>query len=115
MRDILDEALGRLHQVAGVRGAVIVDLQAGVPVAVKAGADLDPDALAALATLFFDRLTRAAGVAAFGAVAALHLEGAAGHLLVASGGDLLIVVIAEAGAQLEVLRLEARRMAEELR
>lgn len=115
MRELLADALARLRGLEGVRGAAFVDAQAGVPVAVSAPADLNPDALAALATGFLGRISRAASSAEFGAVAAMQLEGAGGHLLVVSGVNLLIVLVAEAGAQLSTLRLEARRMAEEIR
>lgn len=115
MRDLLSAALERLGRLEGVRGALIVDAQAGVPVATGGGAIPDPDVVAALTTVFVDRLTRAVGAAEFGRLGAVQLTGEMGNLVVSATGDLLVVVVAEAEARLEPLCLEARRVAEELR
>lgn len=117
MKQLLTEALYRLGRIPGVGGVLIVDAQAGVPVAVESVAqavEFDATALAALATALFSRLARAASAATFGGLAAVQLEGTAGHLLVTAVGDLLVVVVAEADAQLGMLRIEARRLAEVL-
>jgi type IV pilus assembly protein PilQ len=52
--------------------------------------------------------------AAFGNLRTLQLEADVGHVIVADGGDVLIVVIAEKNAQLGLVRLEAHRAAEAL-
>jgi predicted regulator of Ras-like GTPase activity (Roadblock/LC7/MglB family) len=101
-----------------VRGALVIDAQAGVPVATSSAADLEEGtltALAALATALYGRLDRAASAAECGETGVVRLDGEAGHLLIVSGGDMLVVVMAEADAQLGMLRMEARQVAEGLR
>jgi predicted regulator of Ras-like GTPase activity (Roadblock/LC7/MglB family) len=94
---------------------MVVDEQAGVPVATGGGAIADADAAAALATAVVERLARAVGVAGFGRPGAVRLEGESGSLTCSSSGDLLGVVVAESVAGQDLLRHEVRRMAEELR
>jgi predicted regulator of Ras-like GTPase activity (Roadblock/LC7/MglB family) len=114
MKELFSEALDRLSRVPGVSGALIVDAQGGIPVAVSSAQGLDGNAVAALATALFSRLARASGAATFGGLRTAHFEGTAGHLLVAPAGNLLVVVVADAEAQLGMLRIEARRVAEVL-
>lgn len=115
MRDLLSAALERLERLAGVRGALFVDAQAGVPVATGRGLELDPGVVAALVTAFIGRLSRVTGAAELGGVRTVRLLGEVGSLVVAPSGDLLVIVLAEATSQMDELHLEARRVAEELR
>jgi predicted regulator of Ras-like GTPase activity (Roadblock/LC7/MglB family) len=113
--DIFQAALVRLSRVPGVRGALIVDADAGVPVVAELAADVDGGALAALAASLFKRTGRAVGTAAFGKLATLQLEAEHGHVIAGDAGDLIIVAIAESRAQLGLVRLEVHRTAEALR
>lgn len=115
MKEIVADALDRLSRVEGVRGALVVDTQAGVPVSVVADDELDRVGLSALATHFFTRLSRAAGAAGYGEAITVRLNGDTGQLVITSSGELLVLVVAEAGAELEPLRHEARLVAEVLR
>jgi predicted regulator of Ras-like GTPase activity (Roadblock/LC7/MglB family) len=115
MSDAYTEALERLSHVPGVRGALIVERDAGVPVIAELAEGVDGKALAALAASLFKRTTKAADTAAFGQLRTLQLEAHAGHVVVANGGELLIIVVAEKDAQLGMVRLEAHRAAEALR
>lgn len=114
MSDIFAEALDRLSRVSGVRGALIVDGDAGVPVLTELAEGVDGAALAALAASLFRRSSSAAYTAAFGGLRTLHLEAAAGHVIVTNGGELLVVVVADKNAQLGQVRLEAHQAAEAL-
>lgn len=114
MSDVYQEALERLSRVPGVRGALIVESDAGVPVIAELAEGVEGKALAALAASLFKRTTRAADTAAFGRLRTLQLEAEAGHVVVANGGELLVVVVAEKDAQLGMVRLEAHRAAEAL-
>lgn len=114
MSDIFAEALDRLSRVAGVRGALIVETDAGVPVLAELSADVEGGAVAALASSLFRRTNKAAQSANFGSLRTMQLEAAGGHVIVANGGDLLVVVIAEKNAQLGQVRLEAHRAAQAL-
>ncbi len=114
MSDIYSEALDRLSRVPGVRGALIVETDAGLPVLAELAEGVEGSAIAALAASLFRRTTRAAQGAQFGSVRTLQLEAAQGHVIVANGGELLVVVVAEKAAQLGQVRLEAHRAAEAL-
>src|SRR5207253_3720329 len=71
--DLFRSALERLSRVAGVRGALIVDTDAGVPVVAELSADVDGTALAALAASLFKRTDRAVQTAAYGKLSTLQL------------------------------------------
>lgn len=110
----LDAVLRRLTRVSGVRGAMVVDGEAGVPVASELTEDVGETALAALAGSLFGRTSGAAQTAGFGALRAFQLESNGGYLVVAGAGPLLIVTLTEPGAQIGLVRVEARRAVEEL-
>ena len=114
MSDVFSQALSRLSHVSGVRGALIVEADAGVPVLSELAQGVDGDAVAALASSLYRRTHKAADTAEFGKLRTLQLEAEAGHVIVASGGDMLVVVVAEKNAQLGLVRLEAHRAAEAL-
>lgn len=114
MTDAVQLALRRLTRVAGVRGAMIVDAEAGVPVAAELAGGVEETALAALAGSLFRRTQDASTASGFGRVRTLQLESADGHLLVAGAGPLLVVALAERAAQLGMIRIEAGRAAGEL-
>ena len=113
--ELFRSALERLSRVAGVRGALIVDTDAGVPVVEELSADVDGTALAALAASLFKRTDRAVQTAAFGKLSTLQLEAEQGTVIAGEAGDLVIVAIAERQAQLGLVRLEVHRTAESLR
>lgn len=115
MRDFLAGALEELRGVAGVRAALLVDLEAGVPVASSGELAADASKVAALATALRGRLARAAVGAEFGAVQGVEVEGAGGRLLIGAEGELLLVVVAEPDASASVLRREMRGIMEVLR
>jgi predicted regulator of Ras-like GTPase activity (Roadblock/LC7/MglB family) len=114
MTDVFNEALDRLSRVPGVRGALVVETEAGVPVTAQLAEGVDGAALSALAASLFRRAHTAAHTATFGKLRTLQLEAQGGHVVVAYGGELLIVVVAEKTAQLGMVRLEAHRAAEAL-
>ncbi len=115
MADTYDRALEPLLRVDGVRAAILVDGDMGVPVVMEADAGVDPDAAAALAAELFRRTARGTDLAGAGSLRTLHLAAEDGHLLVAGAGELLIVAVAAPDAQLGALRVEAGRVAESLR
>jgi predicted regulator of Ras-like GTPase activity (Roadblock/LC7/MglB family) len=113
--DLFRDILERASHVSGVRGAMIVESEAGVPVMAELTEGVDGGAAAALASSLFRRTKRAAQTAEFGELRTLQLEAEAGHVIVAEAGELLIVIVAEKNAQLGMVRLEAHRAAEALR
>lgn len=114
MSDIFTEAMLRVSRVPGVRGAMLVDASAGIPVVTEVADDVPVAAVAALAASMFRRTARAAQ-SAFGALSTLQLEADAGHVIIADAGELAVVAVAERGAQLGLVRLEVHRAAEGLR
>jgi predicted regulator of Ras-like GTPase activity (Roadblock/LC7/MglB family) len=114
MSDIYAEALDRLSRVPGVRGAILVETDAGLPVMAELAEGVEGGAVSALAASLFRRTGKAAEAAAFGSVRTLQLEAEGGHMVIANGGELLVVVVAEKNAQLGQVRLEAHRAAETL-
>ena len=115
MSDLFAQALDRLSRVSGVRGAMIVETEAGLPIMSELSEGVEGGAVAALASSLYRRTSRAAETAEFGALNTLQLEAEGGHVIVAGAGDLLVVVVAERNAQLGMVRLEAYRAAEALR
>jgi predicted regulator of Ras-like GTPase activity (Roadblock/LC7/MglB family) len=113
--DVLTEAVQRVSHVPGVRGALVVEAEAGLSVVAEVAAETDGDAVAALSAALFRRTAEAAAIGGFGMLESLHLEADGGHVLVAGGPDLVIVVIAEDDAQLGRIRVETLRAAEALR
>ncbi len=115
MSDLYTEALDRLSRVPGVRGALIVETDAGLPVMAELAEGVEGGAVSALAASLFRRSGKAADTSSFGSVRTLQLEAEGGHMVIANGGELLVVVVAEKHAQLGQVRLEAHRAAEALR
>jgi len=109
MRTTLQETLGGLAALPGVRAALAATERDGLPVASVAAIDVDADALAAFATALFRR-TRMANVSAgYGATRHLVLDAERGRLFVALEGDLAIILLAEPGAAAGLLRVELQR------
>jgi predicted regulator of Ras-like GTPase activity (Roadblock/LC7/MglB family) len=102
-------AVQRLSRVAGVRGALIAESEAGVPVVAELSEGVNGMAVAALASSMFRRLAAASEAAGFGGLASLQLEADDGYVVVAGTGDLILVTVAERDAQLGMVRLEALR------
>lgn len=115
MSDLFTTVLERLSRVPGVRGAMIVDTTAGVPVVCEVSEGVPADKVAALAASLFKRTARAAESVAFGHLDTLQLEADAGHVVVADAGETAVVAVAERGSQLGLVRLEVHRAAEALK
>lgn len=114
MSDSLGAALDRLTRVTGVRGAMIVDAEAGVPVASQLATGVQETALAAMSGALFKRAAVASGSSGYGTLRVLQLEAMRGHMVVAGAGPLLVVVLTEADARLGPVRVQAARAAGEL-
>jgi predicted regulator of Ras-like GTPase activity (Roadblock/LC7/MglB family) len=114
MSDPYRTSVERLSRVSGVRGALVVDMEAGLPVSAELAEDVSGPAVAALAATLFRRTAEATSSAGFGASRSIQLETGEGHVIMVGAGDLMVVVVAEPGAQLGLVRLEAHRAAEAL-
>jgi len=114
MSDVFAAAAERLSRVGGVRGALIVEKDAAVPVVAELSEGVNGTAVAALAASLFQRTAQASSAAQFGRLSTLQLEADEGHVIVVDADELILVVIADRDAQLGLVRLEAHRAAESL-
>jgi predicted regulator of Ras-like GTPase activity (Roadblock/LC7/MglB family) len=114
MSDVYTEAVQRLSRVSGVRGALLVDAEAGLPVMSELAEGVSGTAVAALASSLFRRTAQASDTAGFGKLVTMQMEADDGHVVAVDAGEIIIVVIAEKDAQLGLVRLEAHRAAESL-
>ena len=109
-----DDVLDRLSRVAGVRGAMLVDAQAGVPIVAEMAEGMQGPAVAAMAASLVKRAARATASANFGGLRTIQLEGPDGHLVVANHGDIIAVAVTRPDAQLGLVRVEIRNAVEAL-
>lgn len=114
MSDVVMKTLDTLTRVDGVRGAMVVDAEAGVPVASRLATDVKETALAAMSGALFTRTDDASRSSSYGALRVLQLEAEAGHMVIAGAGPLLVVVLTETDARLGLVRAQATRAAGEL-
>lgn len=111
MSDVFRSSVERLSRVSGVRGALIVEAEAGVPVVAELAEGVNGTAVAALAASLYRRTASATGSTGFGALRTMQLDAEGGHVIVVGAGELIVVVITETAAQLGMVRLEAHRAA----
>lgn len=114
MSNPVKKALAALTRVPGVRAAMVVDAEAGVPVAAQLATEVTETALAAMSGSLFARMADASQSAGLGTLATIQLEGENGHLVVSGAGALLVVALTEPDARLGLVRVQARGAAEEL-
>ena len=109
MSATLQQALGTLAALPGVRAALAATESDGLAAASVAAVDVDADALAAFGTALFQR-TRLANVAAgYGETRQLSLDAEHGRLFVAASGDVALVLLAEPEAAAGLLRVALLR------
>jgi uncharacterized protein len=114
MSDVFTAAVEKLSRIPGVRGALIVEADAAVPVVAELSEGVNGTAVAALAASLFQRTGHASESAQFGRLSILQLEADHGQVVVVDAGELILVVITERNAQLGLVRLEALRAAQSL-
>jgi len=107
-------ALSPLAAMPGVRAALLAAAHDGLTVDSVATFDVDTDALAAFATALLRRTQTANRAAGFGATALLALDAAHGRVLVASCGELALVVLADRDAGTGMIRVAMRGVVREV-
>jgi predicted regulator of Ras-like GTPase activity (Roadblock/LC7/MglB family) len=110
----VEKVLGALTRIDGVRGAMVADAEAGVPVQSRLATDVRETALAAMAGILFSRTDEASRAAGFAGLETVQLQAKGGHMVVAGAGPLLVVVLTEPDARLGLVRVQATRAAREL-
>lgn len=117
MSDAFAAAVERISRITGVRGALLVDTEAAVPVLADLSEGINGTAVAALAASLFRRVAQASEGARFGPLASMQLEADDGYVIAVGAGadgELMLVAVAERDAQLGMIRIEALRAAEAL-
>jgi predicted regulator of Ras-like GTPase activity (Roadblock/LC7/MglB family) len=114
MNRLYAAAVERLSRIPGVRGALVVEGETGVPVVSDMTAGVNETAVAALAASLFRRTGEASTAADFGRLHTLQLEAAGGHVIAVGTRDLILVAVTERTAQVGLIRYEAQRAAESL-
>jgi predicted regulator of Ras-like GTPase activity (Roadblock/LC7/MglB family) len=102
--DSLGEAVRRAARLPGARGALLASLEDGLTIASVLPQGVDGDALAALGVSIARRAALACQAAGFGPVNLLLLDAAQGHLVVAVRGELAMLLLAQPGCSLGLLR-----------
>lgn len=108
-------AVERLSRVAGVRGALLVEAEVGLPVLGELSEGVNGTAVAALASSLFRRTAHATEAGQLGELLSMQLDAEDGHVLALGAGSVVLVVITEQAAQLGLVRLEAQRAVEAVR
>ena len=105
----LQETLGTLAALPGVRAALAATVSDGLPAATVAAVDVDADALAAFATALFHRTRLANSAAGYGETTHVSLDAEHGRLFVAANSDIAFVLLAEPDAGAGLLRVALQR------
>lgn len=107
------QALDRVTQVRGIRGAMLVAGDDGLIVAESLMEGVRGNAVAALAASLAKRFRRAAEAAGAGLPRFMHLQAAQGSLIaVPAPNGVLVVAVADADINVGLARLEMMRAAE---
>jgi predicted regulator of Ras-like GTPase activity (Roadblock/LC7/MglB family) len=114
MSDIYSAAVERVSRIPGVRGALVVEPEAAVPVVAELSEGVDGAAVAALAASLYRRMLQACETAGAGPLHTLQLQADLGHVVVVGAGEVILVAVAGNDAQLGLVRVEALRAAEAL-
>lgn len=112
MSDVIQRSLDRISRVRGVQGSMFVAADDGIAIAQLLMVGVNGKILAAFAASLARKVSGAAGVTGAGRVKFVQMQSAGGVLLVALGGDLLVVVVADAGVNVGLARLEMMRAVE---
>ena len=112
MSDLLQRSLDRLAKVRGVRGSMFVAAEDGLAVAQLLMEGVNAKALAAFAASLARKVSGASAATGAGHVKFIQMQADGGTLLVAQGTDLLVAVVAEAGVNVGLARLEMMRALE---
>lgn len=112
MTDLLERSLDRLSRVRGVSGSMFVAADDGLAVAQLLMDGVNGKALAAFAASLARKVSGAAAATDAGRVKFIQMQAAGGVLLVCTGTELLVAVVADAGVNVGLARLEMMRAVE---
>jgi len=112
--DTMQRSLDRLSRVRGVSGSMFVAADDGLAVAQLLMEGVNGKVLAAFAASLARKVSGAAAATGAGKVRFIQMQAAGGILLVCAGGELLVTVVADAGVNVGLARLEMMRAVEAL-
>lgn len=106
--------LDRLAHARGVRGSLVVSQRDGLVIDANLKIGQRGDSLAAFAATVYRKVRLGADAAQLGLATFLQLDAERGHICAAGRGDLVIVVVADPGANVGLIRVELLRAVESL-
>ncbi len=112
MSDAIQRSLDRISRVRGVRGSMFISADDGLAIAQMLMVGVNGKALAAFAASLARKVSGAAAAIGAGRVKFVQMQSEGGALLVAANGDMLVAVVADAGVNVGLARLEMMRAAE---
>lgn len=112
MTDTLERSLDRISRVRGVQGSMFVAAEDGLAISQLLMVGVNGKMLAAFAASVARKVSGAAAATGAGRVKFVQMQAAQGVLMVALGGELLIAVVADAGVNVGLTRLEMMRAVE---
>jgi predicted regulator of Ras-like GTPase activity (Roadblock/LC7/MglB family) len=110
--DGIQKSLDRISRVRGVQGTMFVSADDGLAIAQLLMVGVNGKVLAAFAASLARKVSGAAAATGAGRVKFVQMQSGGGVLLVAVGADLLVAVVADAGVNVGLARLEMLRAAE---
>lgn len=113
MSEKIQKSLDRLSRVRGVSGSMFVAADDGLAVAQLLMEGINGKALAAFAASLARKVSGAAAATGAGHVKFIQMQSANGILLVCTGKELLAAVVADAGLNVGLARLEMMRAVEQ--
>ena len=106
--------LQSLARQRGVIAALVVSERDGIVIDSYVQLGHSADRVAALAAKLFRKARLSAGAAGLGAVSFMQLEAPSGRICAAGAGDQVIVILAESGINVGLVRVELLRSAAEI-
>lgn len=108
------EILEAFARQKGVRASLVVDAKDGISIDSTLQFGQDGNRVAALAASLYGRARKSAATAGFGVTGFMQLEAETGRLCMLGGDHVLLVIVAEHGANVGLIRLAMLRAAESL-
>lgn len=106
--------LDALSRQRGVRASLVVSAPDGIAIDSNLQFGQEGERVAALAASLYRKARQSAHAAGFGATGFLQMEAERGRLCMLGGDDIVLVVVADAGANVGLIRVEMLRAAERL-
>ena len=114
MKTQLNQIISGLTRQRGVSGSLLVDEGDGVIIDATLHVGMKGPAFAALAASLYRKARLSADAAGLGGVTFLRLRAAEGHVCAAGKNDMVLVTVADARANIGLIRMEMLKALERL-